>query len=87
MNPFDQFLDSIYIDQFDPAVLSFLLHVVDLLRDSALTSEDRIAALENGAYQLHRLQKFPRCGRIESETRKEWSHGAHHLSRVRPGDL
>ena len=46
MNPFDQFLDSIYIDQFDPAVLSFLLHVVDLLRDSALTSEDRIAALE-----------------------------------------
>ena len=46
MNPFDQFLDSIYIYQFDPAVLSFLLHVVDLLRDSALTSEDRIAALE-----------------------------------------
>lgn len=46
MNPFDQFLDSIYIDQFDPAVLSFLLHVVDLLRDSALTNEDRIAALE-----------------------------------------
>ena len=46
MNPFDQFLDRIYIDQFDPAVLSFLLHVVDLLRDSALTSEDRIAALE-----------------------------------------
>ena len=46
MNPFDQFLDSIYIDQFDPAVFSFLLHVGDLLRDSALTSEDRIAALE-----------------------------------------
>ena len=46
MNPFDQFPDIIYIDQFDPALLSFLLHVVDLLRDSALTSEDRIAALE-----------------------------------------
>ena len=46
MNPFDHVPDIIYIDQFDPAVVSFLLHVVDLLRDSALTSEDRIAALE-----------------------------------------
>lgn len=52
MDPFDQFLDSIYIHQLDPAVLSFLLHVVDLLRDPALTNEDRIAALETLIAQI-----------------------------------
>lgn len=45
MNPFDQFLDSIYIDQLKPVTLSFLLHTVDLLQSLPLTDEERLAKL------------------------------------------